>query len=512
MSSVVPLGCACPQRLPLPCRRWAVALMLLIVGAYPPPSAAVLPAPIAESLQRHGLSSDGLSVYVQELGRETPAISYAADVARNPASTLKLLTTLVALEELGPAYAWRTEAYGHGRLHQDRLQGDLYLKGYGDPYLVQENFWRFLRALRQQGLRQIEGDLVLDQSYFAPEHENPADFDGRPTRAYNVLPRALLVNFQAVRLRLLPQPRGLRVVADPPVPIENRIRLQPRPCDDAGDDWTLRVSQAPRGATRLVFDGRYAADCGERELFRVVADGPAYVHSLFTTLWREQGGRLAGDVREGETPATAQLLATWHSPPLADVIRSINKYSNNVMTRQLLLTLAAERYGAPATTANGERAVQAWLEGRGLSFPELVLDNGAGLSRTARLSARHLAQVLEVAYRGPYMPEFISALPVSALDGTLKHRFGGELAGRLHLKTGSLNGVRSLAGYVLDTSGKRWIVVYVHNHPRANSAAGEAVQQELLQWIYRGGEAGATTATTAPSRNVRVAAEVPAPR
>lgn len=509
MSIVVSLGFPFPWRSPLRCHRWAVVLALWVFGA--PAVATELPAPIAASLQRHGVSTDGLSIYVQEIGRETPAISYAADVPRNPASTLKLLTTLVALEELGPAYVWRTEAYADGPLRHGRLRGDLYLKGYGDPYLVQENFWRFLRTLRQHGLEHIDGDLVLDQSHFAPEPEHPADFDGRPTRAYNVLPRALLVNFQAVHLRLLPQPQGLRVVADPPVPIENRIRLQPRPCSDASDDWSVRVSQTPRGAARLVFDGRYAADCGERELFRVVADGPAYVHSVFTTLWQEQGGRLVGGVREGDTPATARLLSTWHSPPLADVVRSINKYSNNVMTRQLLLTLAAERYGAPATTANGERVVQAWLERRGLHFPELVLDNGAGLSRIARLSARHLAQVLQAAYRGPYMPEFMSALPVSSLDGTLKHRFGGELAGRLHLKTGSLNGVRSLAGYVLDASGKRWLVVYLHNHPRANSAAGEAVQQELLQWIYRGAEAGSATAMTAPSRNVRVAAEVPTP-
>lgn len=475
------------------------------------PAATPLPAPIAAAMKRHGLSSNGVSIYVQEIGRDEPLLAVGADVARNPASSLKLLTTLVALEELGPAYVWRTEAYTRGRFDGERLDGDLHLKGYGDPYLVLENFWRFLRALRQQGLKSIDGDLVLDQSYFALEDEDPADFDGRPTRAYNVLPRALLVNFQAVHLRFLPSAQGLRVVADPPVPLENRIRLMPAPCRGWANGWAMRMRGEKGGGARLVFDGKYRAECGERELFRVLDDGPAYVHGVFSALWREQGGALAGGVREEVVPPEAQPFFTWSSPPLADVIRSINKYSNNVMTRQLLLTLGAERHGAPGTTEKGVRVVRAWLERQGLSFPELVLDNGAGLSREARISARHLAQVLLAAYRSPYMPEYMSALPVSALDGTLKNRFGGTLAGRLHLKTGSINGVRSLAGYMLNAAGRRIVVVYLHNHPRANTDAAEAVQQELLEWIYREGETTvAASAAPAPSRNAHAAAEAPA--
>ena len=472
------------------------AVIATLVAAPAALSATALPAPLAAALKRHGLSADGMSLYVQEIGRDEPLLAVGADVPRNPASSLKLLTTLVALEELGPAYSWRTEAYTRGRWDGERLDGDLYLKGYGDPYLVLENFWRFLRALRQQGLTTVDGDLVLDQSYFAVEDEDPAEFDGRPNRVYNVLPRALLVNFQAVHLRFLPGASGLRVVADPPVPLENRIRLLPDPCRGWADGWAMRVRAEKGGAARLVFDGKYRADCGERELFRVVDDGPAYVHGVFSALWREQGGTLTGGVREATVPTGTEPFYSWNSPPLADVIRSINKYSNNVMTRQLLLTLGAERLGAPGTTEKGTRVVQAWLERQGLSFPELVLDNGAGLSREARISARHLAQVLLAAYRSAYMPEFISALPVSALDGTLKDRFGGTLAGRLHLKTGSLNGVRSLAGYMLNAAGRRVIVVYLHNHPRANSAAAEAVQRDLLEWVYSQGQT--TVAVSGP--------------
>lgn len=453
-------------------------------------SADDLPPPVARSMKQYGLSPAGLGVYVQVVGAPQPMLSFGADTPRNPASVLKLVTTLAALEELGPAYQWKTEVYGSTSPRDGRLGGDLYLKGYGDPYLVMEQFWRLIRGLRQTGLEEVTGDLVLDQSYFAGEPGDPAEFDGQPLRAYNVLPQALLVNFQAVQLRVLPQTKQARVVADPPLPVENHLKLVAGPCRGGTHRWSMRVRSG--NLPRVVFDGNYAADCGETEIYRALTETGPYVYGLFQSLWQEQGGRLRGGWREAKTSSDAPLLYTFRSAPLADVIRLINKFSNNVMTRQLLLTLGAERYGAPATSENGNRAVRDWLQRRGLDFPELVLDNGAGLSRVARISARSLARLLLAAQQSPYMPEFMSAFPVSGQDGTLAHRFSGDLAGRMHLKTGSLNGVRSLAGYVLDARG-RWVAVtYLYNGPHADSAASEAVPAALLEWIYAGGpDAGA---------------------
>lgn len=454
-----------------------------------------LPPPLAQVMKRHRLSAAGLSIYAHVVGEPRPFLSIAADTPRNPASVLKLVTSLAALEELGPAYQWKTEVYGSTAPRDGRLDGDLYLKGYGDPYLVMEQFWRLVRGLRLAGLEHVTGDLVLDQSFFAEEPGDRAEFDGQPLRAYNVLPRALLVNFQAVQIRLLPQSRRLHVVADPPVPIDNRLKLVSGACHSGGHRWSMRVRGGKQ--TRLVFAGNYAADCGETELYRVLSEASPYVHGVFHALWQEQKGRLQGGWREGATPPGAPLLYTFKSLPLADVVRLINKFSNNVMTRQLLLTLGAERFGTPGTSENGGRVVREWLQRRELDFPELVLDNGAGLSRTARMSARSLGRLLLTAYQSPYMPEFMSALPVSGQDGTLATRFGGELAGRLHLKTGSLNGVRSLAGYVLDATG-RWVAIaFLYNDPRANSGAAEAAQRALLDWIYDRNPAPKTSAGTA---------------
>jgi len=368
------------------------------------------------------------------------------------------------------------------------LNGDLYLKGYGDPYLVIEHFWRFLRALRKSGLESIRGDLIVDQSYFEGVSGRSADFDRRPQRAYNVQPRAFLVNFQAVNLRFNPDPatQSVKIVADPKpaqMRIDNRVRLAKGPCRGGARGLGMQVS-GREDDQRIVVSGRYSHDCGRDELYRVVAEGERYIEGVFKTVWTELGGKFEGNVREGPVPGGAHKLHEADSPPLADIVRVINKYSNNVMARQLLLTIAAEKAGSPATVENGIAATDRWLRQRGLVFPELVMENGSGLSRDARITARHMGQLLLAAFGSPYMPEFLASLPILSADGTLRLRDGGSLAGRAHLKTGSLSNVRSQAGVVDTESGRRFVVVVLHNASRADTA-GERAQNALLAWVNR---------------------------
>jgi len=466
-----------------------LVLILGLLAAIPVQSAPseTLPAEVARTLKQHGLSTRGLSVYVHEVGQSEPVLAVNADAPRNPASTIKLLTTLVALEELGPAYTWKTEAYASAPVRDGVLEGDLYIKGYGDPYLVIEHFWRFLRALRKGGLTEIRGDLIIDQGYFESAPGQPADFDRRPHRAYNVQPQALLVNFQAVNFRFLPQPRQQRVqiVADPQpaqLAIDNRVRLTNGPCRGGARGVGAQVT-GRSDVRKMVFRGRYSVHCGDDDFYRVVAESGNYIHGVFKTLWLEMGGRFAGGVREGPVPEGAMLLHGTLSPPLSEIIRVVNKYSNNVMTRQLLLTLGAEKQGAPGTVEKGIGAIHDWLRLRGLEFAELVLENGSGLSREERISARHLGAVLLAAWQSPYMPEFLASLPILSVDGTLKRRSGGGLAGRAHLKTGSIDNVRAQAGIVLDERGRRMAVVILHNASGADSAAGEQVQNAVLGWV-----------------------------
>lgn len=472
------------------------ACLLMVLAAAPSAARAgnlsrrSLPRAVAAALHRYGMPARSLSIVVRPVDNSGAILDFNADVPRSPASTLKLLTTLVSLEKLGPAYTWKTEAFGGGLVRNGRLQGNLYLKGYGDPDLVIEDFWRFLHGLRELGIRSIAGDLVLDQSYFAPPTTTPGEFDGHPMRPYNVLPNALLVNFQAVRIRFFPElhRHRVRVVADPlpdGLKIINRVRLVAGPCLGGARAVSMSVVHTPFGE-QAIFSGDYAAACGQGDRYRVLSGPRAYVGGIFRELWTEMGGRFSGHVRYGRVPPSAQLLYTEHSPPLAEVIRSINKYSNNVMARQLLLTLGAKFIKPPGTIEEGDQVVRGWLAANGMLFPELVVGNGSGLSRRARISARHLADVLVAAYNSPEMPEFFASLPILSEDGTMKDRLDGTvLAGRAHLKTGSLDGVLGTAGIMLDDKGRRVVVVCLQNDPRADTAAGEAVQNALLEWVYR---------------------------
>ena len=446
-----------------------------------------LPEPVARALAQAGIPEGATAFYVHEIGAERPLVSAGAERALNPASSIKLLTTYASLELLGPAYTWATEAYAAGAVNQGVLAGDLVLKGYGDPKMTLENFWLLLRNLRGRGLREIRGDLVLDRGYFEAEAFDPARFDDQPTRPYNTGPDALLVNFKAVRLQFIPEPeaRAVRIVAEPALPqvqIVNNLALDHGACGD----WVGRLkldAQGGAGAARLAFNGSFAASCGERVRNYSVLGHSQYVLGLFRELWRELGGTLSGGVRDGAAGTEVRLITSVQSPTLAEIVRDINKFSNNVMARQLFLTLGAAGVGAPGSTEKTSRAIRQWLAGKGLSFPELVLENGSGLSRIERISAKNLGQLLLTAFRSPVMPELIASLPLAAVDGTLKKRLSGaEVAGQAHLKTGSLSGVRSIAGYVLDNAGRRVVVVFIVNH--ANAGNAQPVQDALLRWVY----------------------------
>jgi D-alanyl-D-alanine carboxypeptidase/D-alanyl-D-alanine-endopeptidase (penicillin-binding protein 4) len=446
-----------------------------------------LPAPVAQALAQAGIPESAAGVYAQEVGAAEPFLAVEADRALNPASVMKLVTTYAGLELLGPAYVWPTEVYAGGALQQDVLAGDLILKGYGDPKMTLENFWLLLKNLRGRGVREIRGDLVLDRRYFVGEAFDPARFDEQPTRPYNTGPDALLVNYKAVRLQFIPdtEARTVRIATEPVLPqvvIVNNLILDKAACGD----WVSRLKLEAQGGgqqARFTFSGNYSAACGERARYFSVLGQTQYIHSLFQELWREMGGTFAGGVREGPAGNGTRLLTTVQSQSLSEIVRDINKFSNNVMARQLFLTLGAVGGGAPATAEKSARIVKQWLAQKGVVAPELVLENGSGLSRIERISAASVGRMLVDAFRSAVMPELIASMPVVAVDGTMRKRLSGaEVAGQAHIKTGGLSGVRSIAGYVLDAQGRRVVVVLIVNH--ANAGAGQAAQDALLKWVY----------------------------
>jgi D-alanyl-D-alanine carboxypeptidase/D-alanyl-D-alanine-endopeptidase (penicillin-binding protein 4) len=449
-----------------------------------------LPATVANALKTAGIPQSAVGIVVQEAGGVPPRLTFNADQAMNPASTMKLITTFAALELLGPAYTWKTTAWSDATLDNGVLAGDLYLRGSADPKLTFEQFWLLLRQLRARGVREIAGDLVLDRSLIAPVEHSSAAFDDKPLRPYNVGPDALLLNFKAVRLTLLPDAaaKTVRVTAEPEptnLDITNLMKLGGNGCPEG---WRENLrADLTRHSTRwrLVLTGTYPASC-EQKTWRVgVLPHGDYVRGVFEQLWTELGGTLKGGVRDGTVPETARELAAIESQTLAEMVRDINKFSNNVMARQLFLTMGAEAGKRPARIEDADAVVRAWLDGRNLRFPELVLDNGSGLSRHERISAGNMARLLAALWKSAVMPELIASLPLSAVDGTMKKRLNGNgIAGQAHIKTGTLEGVKTIAGYVLDKHGRQQIVVCFVNH--ANAKEAQAAQDALLSWVYEG--------------------------
>ncbi len=472
---------------PAPIMRLAALLAILLLPAAPQAQER-LPAAVAQALKKAGVPDTAVAVVVREVDARMPRVSFNADKPMNPASVMKLVTTYAALELLGPAYTWKTEAFALGPIAEGVLEGDLGFKGYGDPKLGLEQFWLLLRQLRNKGLRDIRGDLLLDRSYFATVAHDPARFDGEPLRPYNVGPDALLVNYKAIRLAFVPDTvkKTVAVSAEPFPPqldLVNLVKLGDGAC---GSAWyeSIRMDLAETGAVaRLILTGSYPAACGEKTRNVAVLSHPQFVAGVFRQLWEELGGTFSGGLREGVLPAQARLMARGESPALAEVVRDINKFSNNVMARQLYLTLGAESVKQPARNEDAEAAVRAWLAQKELRMPELVIENGAGLSRLDRIGAENLGRLLAAAFASPVMPEFIASLPLAGIDGTMKKRLNGnDVAGRAHVKTGYLEGVRALAGYVLDKRGRRSIVVFMVNHP--NAGASKAAQDALLACVY----------------------------
>ena len=452
-----------------------------------------LPKPAVQALRAAGVPASAVSLWVQEIGAVRPTLALRADVTRNPGSVMKLVTTYAALELLGPAFTWKTDAYVDG--------DDLVLRGRGDPKLNYESFWMLLRSLRARGLQDLRGDVVLDRSYFAPAQYSP--FDSEAFRPYNVTPDALLVNFKSLRFTFIPEPdKGVRVFAEPALPgleILNALKLGAGICPDGNRAFRDVIqaqfqSQPPRAS----FVGTYPLTCGERELNVALHDPQQYVAAMIRQLWGEMGGTWSGQVHEGTASPTARLVYVHESEPLAQIVRDINKFSNNVMARQLFLTLGAEAGTPPARAEESTRVIREWLAAKKIAAPELVLENGSGLSRVERISTAHLGALLLAAWQSAVMPEFISSLPVVAADGTMKKRLKGErIAGHAHIKTGLLSDARAMAGYVLDRRGRRQAVVMIVNH--ANAPQTDAAMDAVLQWVYDSPTAPARPITNRPS-------------
>jgi len=266
--------------------------------------------------------------------------------------------------------------------------------------------------------------------------------------------------------------------------LKNEVRLGTGRCNPADGGIVFDMPDRTDPNT-LVVRGVFPVSCGVYSVTRAIMTAPDYAYGTFRTMWTQSGGVIDGAARLAPLPQDARLVFEYDSLPLAEIIRLVNKFSNNVMARTLMLTLGVEAFGPPASADRGRNAMRAWLAKRGVNANGFVLENGSGLSRSERVTARGLGEMLDVAWHSPFMPEFAASLPLSATDGTLRNRFNSPgMHGRIRLKTGRIDDVSALAGFVNAASGRTYVVVIMVNHPGAHTGSGEAIHAELIRWVF----------------------------
>ncbi len=451
---------------------------LLFALAALPALAQGLPPQVEAALVRAKVPLDAASFVVVEAdGKAPPRLSHRAAVPVNPASIAKLATTFAGLELLGPAFTWATPVFIEGTIRDGVLHGNLYIKGSGDPKLLAEHLWLLLRRVQGLGIHSIDGDIVLDHSAFEPSVPDPAAFDGEPLRPYNAAPDALLINFKALVLTLTPSGDRARVQLEPAlagVQLPASVPLLSGECND----WRAGLKADFSDPARIRMSGAYPRACGERVWPLAFAEPASFAARAIAGTWQQMGGTVGGRVREGSVPPGLSATFEWHSPTLAEIIRDVNKFSNNVMAQQIFLTLSLQQQGVGTAEASRQIMRQWWRDRIG--GPDVpIFSNGAGLSREERITAQQLARLLQAAWSSPLMPELASSLPLTGIDGTMR-RTRGKAVGLAHLKSGSLRDVAGVAGYVDGASGKRYVLIAIVNHPHA--AAVRPAFEALVEW------------------------------
>jgi D-alanyl-D-alanine carboxypeptidase/D-alanyl-D-alanine-endopeptidase (penicillin-binding protein 4) len=491
-------------------RRSVLVLALLATWL---PARAQLPEPVANALRSAAIPEEALSVLV--LRDNKTIVSHLADRPMNPASTMKLVTTLVALETLGPVFRGRTELRTTGELKGDVLTGDLVLRGGADADFSTEALAAMLRSLRNQGIRKIQGQLVVDRQLFNPARPDlgAPPFDEYPEAYYNVIPDALLINKNMLQLDMRSTGGKLKLAMQPElqgVSVGADMQLVDADCAKWEDGWKTPEAQAQAdGRIKVVLHGTFPKNCAASYAVNVL-DRQAYLDRLFRQTWQALGGRISGTTIEGATPPGARLLAEHVSRTLPEIVRDTNKPSDNTLARTIFLSLGAlepdpvlgsrpQAGSAQTTFSRAEATIRNWMRAHGIDDAGLVLENGSGLSRIARITPAQLAGVLLAGQRSNWAPEFQSSMPIMAVDGTLRRRLpGSPAAGRARMKTGTLNGVMALAGYVPDASGGQCVVVAMLNSELVSNGRGRAVLDALIDWVTRmnGGRTDSATPTS----------------
>jgi len=478
--------------------RSIVVVFLLSVWLY------ALPQAINEKIRKSGIAEKDISIYIKEAGRGGNVVaSLNKEKMLTPASVIKVLTTYAALMELGYDYRWPTKFYTTGVLRNGVLNGDLVIEGFGDPTLNDRDLDKIVSTIRAAGIDHIKGNIVIDRTYFNVGNKDSSGFDENLYSAYNAMPDAMMFNERISTVCITPNKNQVyKKNADESYKVVNQLERVNQPCTGRYSWPGVRIDKSEAVPTVLL-RGKISKRCGQRNICQVITKPYKSFYYALKNRLQKEGGKVGGTLRLQRVPQNAVELFTYYSDPLEKIISQTAKKSNNLYARHLLLLLGAKIYGAPATLEKGRSAIDYILERQGvLKKGSVRIDNGSGLSRTAKLSARVLADVLDNAY-DRYGDRWMQTLSIAGVDGTIKRRFGGTIVRkRAWMKTGTVKHVKNIGGYVKNIGGKIYTVVIMVKGPKTKYL-GAKLQDEIITWLVKS-SARPTDRSSAPDTSKKV--------
>ncbi len=448
-----------------------------------------LPGGIAQLVNTSGIPKKDISIYIKEAGNSNRVVaSLNANTPRTPASVIKVLSIYAAVLKLGFNYRWPTQFYTAGRIASGVLRGDLIVKGFGDPTLSDKDLPGLVAQIKAKGIRKITGNIVIDRSYFNVGTKNNSGFDRHTYSPYNAMPDAMMFNERISTICVTPRQNSVtKQIPDGSYRLVNNLKPVNKPCRGRYSWPSFKIDKSQAIPTVLL-RGPISKKCGTRKLCQVITKPYKTFYYALKDALQKGGVAVNGGFRINKVPANAKVLFTHYSKPLEKIVSKTAKKSNNLYARHLMLYLGAQMYGAPSTLKKGRSAVEYILKSRGaLRGGTLHVDNGCGLSRTSKITAKLLADVLDHAY-SKYGRRWMNILSIAGVDGTIKRRFRGTVVrNRAWMKTGTLKRVKNIGGYVKSRNGRLYTVVILVNSKAGNWKASQ-LQNNIIKWMvgYKG--------------------------
>ena len=448
-----------------------------------------LPHAVNEKIRKSGISKKDISIYIKEAGAGGKVVaSLNAEKTRTPASVIKVLSTYAAVLKLGFDYRWQTKFYTRGSLESSNgtLNGDLIIKGFGDPTLHSNDLGKIVSYIRAEGIRRIMGNIIIDRSYFDVGNKDSSGFDENPYSAYNAMPDAMMFNERISTVCVTPNKKSVtKKHTDHSYQLINNLQYVNKSCRGKYSWPRVKIDKST-STPKVILKGKISKRCGKRNICKVLTKPYKSFYYALKSKMQEEGIKVSGTLKLRKVPSDATELFTYYSDSLEKIISKTAKKSNNLYARHLLLLLGAKTYGAPATLQKGRDAIVKILDAKGaLGTGVLRIDNGSGLSRVAKMNAKLLATMYDNAY-DRYGQRWMNTLSIAGVDGTIKRRFRGTVVRkRAWMKTGTVRRVKNIGGYVKNRAGKQYTVVILVNSTKAKYR-GAKLQNEIIKWLVNG--------------------------